>query len=337
MPTLERRPTHKAIPLLRSEVSRITHRRLFRVFAVLFLLGIVAISTIVFFAHHKNPATMDSATLDRQIDRMHRDWERCMEQVPAGEPSVDFCGEEPTGETVDAYDFQSDSRYKGYENIPVALIATAMGAAGVAFIVGASSGGAEWSSRSMTLQLLYEPRRLRLLAIKWLGLLIAVVSLAALAMLVAVGIAALTTSARGTWDQRHALVPELQDHLWSTMALMGLRGLLLTAVAATVGYAIAMLVRNTGGSLGVAFVYFAVFENGVRIALFKYGIEPFMLSTNSIASLFPGGVEVPGAEQPSGDPEMVDLTNLRAIGTMLTYCVLLCLPAVWSFTRRDVS
>ena len=30
-PTLERRPTHKAFPLLRSEISRISHRRLFRV------------------------------------------------------------------------------------------------------------------------------------------------------------------------------------------------------------------------------------------------------------------------------------------------------------------
>ena len=70
MPTLDRRPTHKALPLLRSEVSRITHRRLFRVFAVLFLLGIVAISTIVFFAHQKSPETMDSATLERQIERL---------------------------------------------------------------------------------------------------------------------------------------------------------------------------------------------------------------------------------------------------------------------------
>jgi len=46
----------------------------------------------------------------------------------------------------------------------------------------------------------------------------------------------------------------------STMALMGLRGLLLATVAATIGYAIAMLVRNTGASLGVAFVYFVVVD-----------------------------------------------------------------------------
>ncbi len=27
IPVLERRPTHKAVPLLRSEISRLTHRR----------------------------------------------------------------------------------------------------------------------------------------------------------------------------------------------------------------------------------------------------------------------------------------------------------------------
>jgi uncharacterized membrane protein len=118
---------------------------------------------------------------------------------------------------------------------------------------------------------------------------------------------------------------------------MGLRGLLLVAVAATIGYAIAMLVRNTGASLGVAFVYFVVVENGVRITLTKYGTEPFLLSTTSISSLFPGGLDVPGAAKPNGSFSNVALSNLRAMATMLFYCALISIPAAWSFTRRDVS
>ncbi len=247
------------------------------------------------------------------------------------------CGQRPSSRISTLTSSVADDRYKGYEYIPVTLIGVAIAAAGVAFLIGASSGGAEWSSRSMTLQLLYEPRRLRLLIIKWLGLLIAVVSLAAVAMVMTVAFGAITTSLRGTWDERQAPVDELRDHFWQTLSIMGLRGLLLVAVAATIGYAIAMLVRNTGASLGVAFVYFVVVENGIRIALMKYGTEPFILSTNAVASIFPGGLDVPGAQNPRGGYADVQLTNLRSTATMLFYTALISIPAAWSFTRRDVS
>ena len=323
---LEQRPTHKALPLLRSEVSRITHRRFYRVLALLLLAAIAVISVIVFFAHSKTETNLNQ----RKIDR----FERCIQSIPADEPPENFCGPDPA---VDPSFYGRDDRYQGYENIPISLIGVSIAAAGVAFLIGASSGGAEWSSRSMTLQLLYEPRRLRLLTIKWLGLLIAVGALALVAMVVTVTFAAITTSLRGTWEERYAPVDELKDHFWSTLSIMGLRGLLLVAIAATIGYAIAMLVRNTGASLGVAFVYFVVVENGVRIALMKYGTEPFMLSTTAISSLFPGGLDVPGAHNAQGFSEDFRLTNLRASVTMLTYTALISIPAAWSFTRRDVS
>jgi hypothetical protein len=99
-----------------------------------------------------------------------------------------------------------------------------------------------------------------------------------------------------------------------------------------------MLVRNTGASLGVAFIYFVVLENGIRFALMRHGTEPFMLSTNSVASLIPGGLDVPGkAEGRFGELSTVHVSNLRATVTMLVYCALISIPAAWSFTRRDVS
>jgi hypothetical protein len=333
---LEQRPTHKALPLLRSEISRMTHRRLYRVLAALLLGAITVISLISFFAHNDNREAATELEIQAQFDRMERNWERCVANAPSDRADR-WCGGQPELQDVDPYSFAPDDRYLAYELLPVALIGAAIAAAGVGFLVGASSGGAEWSSRSMTLQLLYEPRRLRLLTIKWMGLLVSVVGLAAAAMALAVTLGAITASLRGTWDERYALVDEFQDQFWATMTVMGLRGLLLVAVASTIGYAIAMLVRNTGASLGAAFVYFALVEGGVRWALFKYGSEPFMLSTNSLGSLFPGGVDVPGAEKPNGNSTNVELTNLRASMTMLTYTALLCIPAAWSFTRRDVG
>ena len=47
------RPTHKALPLLRSEMSRISHRRLLRVLALIFLAGIILVSAISFFTHRE--------------------------------------------------------------------------------------------------------------------------------------------------------------------------------------------------------------------------------------------------------------------------------------------
>ncbi len=249
-----------------------------------------------------------------------------------------FCGREPATQPLGRFDWGQDDRYKAYEALPVALIGAAIASAGVAFLIGASSGGAEWSSRSMTLQLLFEPRRLRLLTIKWLGLMLSTALLATLAMAIAVGFGVVTANLRGTWDQQFAPVDELRDTLTQTMLLMGVRGLVLVAAAATIGYAIAMLVRNTGASLGVAFVYFVVLENGIRFAFMRHGSEPFMLSTNAVAFLFPGGLEVPGAVKgPYQEPTSVDLTNLRSFVTLMVYTALLSLPAAWSFTRRDVS
>jgi ABC-type transport system involved in multi-copper enzyme maturation permease subunit len=101
-----------------------------------------------------------------------------------------------------------------------------------------------------------------------------------------------------------------------------------------------MLVRNTGASLGVAFVYFVVLENVIRFSLSRYGTEPFLLSTNAVAYLIPGGVPIP-IPDPSADmytsPRIVLLTNLRAFVTLMAYTALLSLPAAWSFTRRDVG
>ena len=337
IPTLDQRPTHKFTPLLRSEISRLTHRRLFRVLVLVLFGAILVISTIVFFAHNNAPAS-GTGEIPRSIERAEAQWQDCVKLLPRDQSVQEHCGPEPITQSFNAYDYGPDPRYKAYEALPVVLIGSAIAAAGVAFLMGASSGGAEWSSRSMTLQLLFEPRRLRLLCVKWLALALSTATVAAAAMALSVGFGVLTASARGTWDDQYALVRELKGHLLGSMLTMGGRGLILVMLAATLGYAVAMLVRNTGASLGVAFIYFVVLENGVRFALMRYGTEPFMLSTNAVASLISGGLDVPGeAKGRWGELSTVHVSNLRATVTMLAYCAIIAIPAAWSFTRRDVS
>lgn len=340
IPTLEQRPTHKVVPLLASEISRITHRRLFRVLAVLLLAGIAVISTIVFFVSSNSRGWSEDRMLEQQATEQAY-WEECAASLPDGRNPQRRCGSTPIDQPLEQFNYGGDNRYLAYRNLPIVLLGVTIAAAAVGFLMGASSGGAEWSSRSMTLQLLFEPRRLRLLAVKWLGLIISITVLAVLSMVLALAFGAVTASARGSWDSKFLDLPDTDGSFTQILTLMGLRGLALIAIASTIGYAIAMLVRNTGASLGVAFVYFVVVENVVRFALLKYGVQPFLVAENSVAFMVPGGIPVLGrveeGQQLFQDESFFQLTNTRAAVTLLGYTVLLSVPAAWSFTRRDVS
>jgi ABC-type transport system involved in multi-copper enzyme maturation permease subunit len=208
----------------------------------------------------------------------------------------------------------------------------------VAFIIGSSVGGAEWSSRSMTLQLLWEPRRIRLLSAKWLALLVVMIALAAIVLVFGLLLASLSTQLRGTWDGVDA-------DFWSEQMGIAVRGGVLIALSATVGLAIATALRNTGAALGAAFVYFAVAEIGIRFALAKYGPDPYLVSWNSAALIAPDQISVPGERVEvsagrDGTYEMhkdVLLTHSRAAFTLASYTAVALAAAVWSFHRRDVG
>jgi hypothetical protein len=213
---------------------------------------------------------------------------------------------------------------------PVGL-SVMIGMAVLGFIMGASVGGADWSSRSMALQLLWEPRRLRLLLGKWFGLLVAVGILTAVSWVVALLCSALTTSMRGSWTG--------MDHsAWHDLWDFSARGAVLIVIAVTLGYALAILVRNTGASLGVAFVYFAIFENVVSGVLAKFDVFRVMFMPNVGAWITPGGLDIPsGRAAADGSYPNVHMSSASGLAVLLAYVLVLGMAAVWSFTRRDVQ
>lgn len=353
-------PANRVLPHLLSEVSRLLHRRLYRWLTAILLVGIVGVSAIAFFTASASEEVPPEARRqyeraladwDRDFDSIVEGWEQCLDETPAGESVENYCGNEPDYERdkPQLEWFYNDRRYHAAENLPLAVFGATMAAAMLAFILGASSGGAEWSSRSMTLQLLWEPRRLRLLSLKGVALSVvtALTTMAAIAL--AGALAALTATARGTWDGvENGLTfgAENAGNFWPQLLLTGARGVVLVVIVASFGYGIAMLTRNTGAALGVAFVYFAVVENAVRIAFQRWGSEPWILSTNAVGFLTPGGVDVPGGMHrvEGGAPgesyleaTMVHLSNGRSLLVLTGYLLLLAIPAVYSFTRRDVS
>jgi hypothetical protein len=284
------------LALLGSEVSRVSHRLLFRILAILFIGGILVASIIAFFAHAKTAPGI---------------------QVSPGDFA--YSGKPP---------------YRAAELFAPVSLSVLVGLSLLGFVMGASAGGADWSSRSMALQLLWEPRRLRLLLMKWLGVVIDVVLLGVVSLAFALALASITASLRGTW---HGMDASAWHDVWS----WSLRGFVLAIITVTLGYAISVLVRNTGASLGVAFVYFAIVESAASVVLAKY--EPFrvLLGPNIAAWLSPGGVDFPGAEHTAPDgsitSHMVHLSSLHGVSVLLGYVLLLGIPAIWSFTRRDVA
>jgi len=330
--------------LVRSEVVRIYRRRLLRVVAVLLLGGVALVLGIAFLQSSKDiviPPGLQERLEKRQEQALER-WNRCAEGDFDGDPGAtieDYCGPEPVGADAPQLDwFIDDPRFLAVDNMPSVFLGVAGVMATVAFIIGASVGGAEWSSRSMTLQLLWEPRRLRLLSAKWLALIAVMIALALVMLAFALALAALTTQLRGSWDSA-------TSDFWSEQFWVAMRGGLLISLAATVGLGIATALRNTGAALGAGFVYFAVAEFGVRFILAKYGPEPYLVSGNSAALLLPEGLEVPGktVEVDEGGrstyemAESVLLTHGRAAVTLSLYTAVAAAAAVWSFQRRDVG
>jgi ABC-2 type transport system permease protein len=342
---------NRSLPHLVSELSRLTHRRLYRVLALLLLAGVVLVSLGVFAFTTKYPDIPAGAhtqyeralrNFEREFPRRVAGWESCTQTVPEGNSVEAYCGPRPD-EVRDAPRldwFYDDKRYEGASNLPAVVGSVIVAAAILAFVLGASSGGAEWSSRSMTLQLLWEPRRFRLLSIKWLALVLVSLATAMVTLALALALALLTVALHGIADKVDG---RYDPGFWGDLAGIAGRGLVMVALAATFGYALSMLVRNTGAALGVAFVYFAIVENAIRIvgAQLKLGVEPYLLTTNGVSFISKEGLDVPSGDTDvmtgPGVAMFVHLSHARSLLTLLCYAVVIGVPAVWSFTRRDVS
>lgn len=116
---------------------------------------------------------------------------------------------------------------------------------GLALLVGATFAGADWSSGSLSNQLLFEPRRLRVWTAK--------------AGAVAIGgvvlmLAGLTTFWGLTWGLAALRDVSGTAEEWQSVAGAGGRGLLFAACAGIGGYALTMLLRGTVGTLGTLLV-----------------------------------------------------------------------------------
>lgn len=243
--------------LLRVELGRLRARRA----VLLILLAAVVVPLVVAVGvvlSTSAPSAGEVAEAERQAAAaadsrfVQRDLRQCLERpgrygippdVRSDPAALQATCEEFAVPSVDSYLYVNrldldDEREFGSGVAVVAILGA------LAFLAGTTFAGHDWATGSMSNQLLFEPRRVRVWAAKALALLVssAVVSLVVLAAYW-LGLYAVVQG-RGEPVGDGALLDCLQH---------GGRGVAIAAVAALGGYALTMLSRSTVFSLGLLF------------------------------------------------------------------------------------
>lgn len=202
--------------------------------------------------------------------------------------------------------------------------------AALMIIVGTTFAGADWASGSMSNQLLFEPRRMKVWVAK--ATVVFGTTLVASAVILAAFWLALYVVAQTRGIDTGAVVQT--DIRW-TIA----RGALLTGVGAMGGYALTMLVRHTVGTLAVMFAY-AVGGEALTAALPIQGAGRWSLANNVFAFVQDGhryyDYSLPCGPGRNGCDQSVLLTLAEGATYLGVLVVLVVIASVFSFQRRDI-
>jgi ABC-type transport system involved in multi-copper enzyme maturation permease subunit len=324
--------------LLRAEAHRFAARRFIRVLLLLAVVGWLATVAIGLsqFASVTPERLADARTSMQEavaLQEQHR--QECLTDPSrtTGVPAEEFCGP-----PVQAGDFRAED----FLSPPFSLsrmgtdgaVGFGIAAAALAFLLGATFVGAEWSTRSMVALLFWEPRRGRVMAAKLIVVAGACAVLGVVAELGWLAMAGLLQSVAGDGTP---LPADLWPELFGTQA----RAVLLVALVGLLGFGLTNLTRNTGAALGIGFVYFAVLQTAITVL--RPSWQPWLLTNNIGALVVPGGVPLytfpDSADQAmsgSTDPVVYQLGNLQA-GVFLCLVTAAVVGAGMAlFARRDL-
>lgn len=294
--------------LLRSELLRLVSRPLLRV-AVLATVAGIAIGGLVAFA------TTDYILESEYQAEVAADAQTCLTEgvePPQGGPRLtdpEFCN----AWAVAGVDDPRLHLEQAHGHLAAAIAPLVV----IGWLIGATSVGADWQGRAMTTLLTFEPRRLRVFAVKLLVASVVVFVLTVLALVIWLG----------------ALMPSLVAHgaeetitsaWWTEQAWTVLRGGGLVVGSVIMAIALAFLGRSTAFALGVGFAYVVVAENVLASGL--PGWRRWLVIGNAI--VFANGRDT---------PEISDRTVLEA-GLLLTVIpIVLMIGAYIAFRRQEVA
>ena len=279
-------PAGRFSDLVRAEAHRLRARRFIHVLLAIALLGWVVALVISLLAFRSpTPESLADArqAQQEQIQASSEGRQQCLTDPtrPDDVPVEEWCGPPVTEEQIPLSTFLQPPPFSlAADGVNGAVSVAALGAA-LAFLVGATSVGAEWSTRSMVALLFWETRRPRVMAAKLLVVAAATVALGSVVQALWLGMATLLQAVAGD-----GVTPPAG--FWSDLLGASGRGVLLTAFAGLLGFGLTNLLRNTGAATGVAFVYLAIVENAVRAL--RPAWQPWLLTNNAAALVVPDGL-----------------------------------------------
>lgn len=236
--------------LLLVELTRLRARRAIVLLLVgTALLAAVIVGTGVYDTRPVSAA--DLAQAQAQVDResqrprVQRDYQRCLENPEQ------FMGPQATTEDCEQMMPQLEwflfrepldlGRQLGERGLAVLLLL-----GGVGMVVGATFAGADWATGSMSNQLLFEPRRLKVWLAKAAALALGFSLFACLIIGAFWAVLAVTAQARDI-----TTAPQVVRDIWQTSA----RGVVLAAGASLGSFALTMMFRHTVGTLALLLGY----------------------------------------------------------------------------------
>ena len=322
--------------LFRAEVHRLRSRRFLHVLLALAVVGWLG-ATALALNHYGVPTASDRAvaqqTMRDVVAQNEVGRQQCLDDPsrPSGTPDDEVCGPRLTLDQLNENDFLPHQPFDFARTGTAGALGFAAASAVLAFLIGATWIGAEWSTRSLVALLFWVPRRTTVMGKKLGVLALAATLLGILAQagwLATAGILRAVDSAGG----------RLPSGFWGHLLATEGRAVLLTVFAALLGFGLTNLIRNTGAALGIAFVYFAVLETLIRVVRSSW--QPWLLSENAIGLVSPGGttVYVFDGLGPGGfdQPRQIVISNLQA-GVVLGLITAVIVGAgVYLFNRRDL-
>ena len=330
--------------LLKAELHRFRARRFIQVLAALGVLGWAA-AIVIGLLNFGTPTDADFADAQAQVDQILQENEafrqQCLDDpeqfagpgAPEGLSPEELCGTELTADDIGGPEaFLTKAPFDLGSSGTVGATAFAGLASALAFVIGATWIGAEWSSRSLVALLFWVPQRMRVMGTKIAVLVGASLLLGVVAQAGWLAMSGILRAAAGNGEA----VPA---GLWGALLQTQARAVLLTVLAGLLAFGLTNLVRNTGAALGIGFVYLVIAESAVWALRPRW--QPWLLSDNAAALVQDGGLTIffyDGIPDPTGfvEPDEYFLGHLQSgIYLAIVAAVIVALGAVL-FARRDI-
>lgn len=319
--------------LLRAELHRFRSRRFIQILMGLLLVGWV-VATVIGLLNFGEPTDADYADAQAQLEQVVEDQElfrqQCLDDpnLPDDLTPEEVCGPPMSTDDFRAEDFLTRAPFDLADRAAGGALGFGAAAAVLAFLIGATWIGAEWSSRSIVALLFWVPRRIKVMGAKLGVLALGAAVFGVMAQLAWLAMAGILRALVGTDD-------ELPAGFWGDLLATEGRSVLLVVLAALGGFGLANVVRNTGASLGIGFVYFAIVETA--IGALRPAWQPWLLTNNAAGLVIPDGRTLYIWERPSQmEPTEYVVTNLQG-GLVLTAVVAVVVGiGVVLFAKRDL-